>query len=66
MTAQYIQISRNGLKIRIKSTKTLRGDRPRIIEVNPARDANLCPVRAWIDYYNSVFPCPLGPAFMIN
>lgn len=65
-TLQFSDVSmyNNILVIRVRSTKTLRGQKPAFLEILPADNPDCCPVRAWLDYKNSVNPCPMGPAFV--
>lgn len=56
----------NALKIVIRSTKTLKGPSPVVIDILPSQDLAVCPVLAWTHYKNCVNPCPLGPAFVTS
>lgn len=55
-----------GLVLSVCSTKTLSGCEPFFIQIMPAQDQTLCPIRAWNDYLNSTKPCPIGPAFILD
>lgn len=59
-------MTNTGLLVIIRSTKTRRHGKPHVLEVLPVQDPSVCPVLAWKNYYNTVRPCPLGPAFMLD
>lgn len=56
----------DGLILSIHSTKTLSGRNPTFIQIFPAADTSICPIRAWQDYVSSIHPCPVGPAFITD
>lgn len=55
-----------GLVVSIRSSKTLKNNKPVLIHVYPVIDSICCPVRSWCNYVNNVKPSPAGPAFMID
>lgn len=66
LLAQDVKVTNHGLMVIIRSTKTRRHGSPHILEVFPVKDSKVCPVLAWKIYYQTVGPCPLGPAFMLD
>lgn len=64
LVAGDIIIQPNGLEVFIRSTKTRSRTQGVKFFIPQAPAHQLCPVRAWIDYKNSVNPWALGPAFI--
>lgn len=64
LLAKHVTIIPQGLKVTIKSTKSKA--QPYVLTVNYNLSYRICPVRAWIDYVNSMSINQNGPAFMIN
>lgn len=58
--------SKNGLYVFIRSSKTLSGGRPTVLEVWAVPGSPLCPVSAWFAYKRVICPSPRGPAFLLN
>lgn len=58
--------SESGLILVIRSTKTLHPGRPTFIQILPANNDSICPVRAWKRYKEMVKPWPIGPAFIYH
>lgn len=56
----------HGLYILIRSSKTLSGPRPTVLEVRAVPSSSLCPLRAWQQYYDNVRPPLTGPAFLLQ
>lgn len=54
----------HGLRIFIRSSKTLRNKAPVPVDVNSVPTSPLCPVSAWVNYVKIFKPSPLGPAFI--
>lgn len=52
--------------IKVSSSKTSTGPRPKFIEIFPTSDPICCPVQAWDDYTWKINPRPLGPAFITD
>lgn len=54
----------DGLKILVRSSKTISPKNPVLISVFPSPMSPLCPVKAWNQYLELFKPSPLGPAFV--
>lgn len=66
LMARDIQAYETKLIVAIRSTKTRRHGLPHLLTVMAVPDIRFCPVAAWWNYYNTLQPCPLGPAFMLK
>lgn len=55
---------RGSIRLVIRSTKTLHGPTPALVDILPSENPSTCPVRAWYLYKNIINPCPIGPAFI--
>lgn len=65
LRATDIWVTLTGLKIVVRSTKTIKkNSKPVILHVYPAYDDCVCPVRAWVTYLRTVAPPSSGPAFL--
>lgn len=56
----------HGLKILVRSSKTISPKNPVIISVFSSPMSPLCPVQAWNRYVKLFNPSPLGPAFITH
>lgn len=56
----------SGLLVCIRSTKTLKNQKPVMLTVYPVPHNSCCPVRAWHQYLTRVNPSLHSPAFMID
>lgn len=65
LQAADVITTKDSITLVIRSTKTLHGPKPALIEILPTGDPVTCPWTAWINYKNSVNPCPIGPAFVL-
>lgn len=65
LRASDVVLTSTELLLCVRSTKTQGKNSTTILPVWPSSDPDICPVRAWVDYYSTVRPCPLGPAFIL-
>lgn len=54
----------SGLKVFIRSSKTISPKNPVVLTILPAPMSPLCPVQAWNNYIKMFNPTPAGPAFV--
>lgn len=66
-TLQMYDIKRvhSGLKVSIRSSKTIRNKTSIVLDVIPSNSNFLCPVKAWDAYVNMFRPPLSGPAFIL-
>lgn len=66
LLARDIVVKEDGLFISVRSSKTKWDNSPTTVLLSREGMSPLCPVRLWTQYYNSVRPWFLGPAFLLN
>lgn len=64
LVASDVILTPTSLKVIIRSTKSTCKKNPVLLTVLSSPLLFVCPVKAWRDYYLSIRPSPLGPAFV--